>query len=193
MNFIATALDEAITLLQKLQSNKDFQQQIQQAIDLLAHSFANNQRVFSCGNGGSLCDSMHFAEELTGRFRQDRKPLAAVAISDPSHLSCVSNDYGYDQVFSRYLEAWGNPGDVLVAFSTSGNSPNILKACQVARQKGMRIIGMLGKGGGQAKGLVDLPLIVPSQSTDRIQEIHIKLVHFFIEGIEKSLKLITAP
>ena len=145
--------------------------------------------IYSCaGNGGSMCDAMHFAEELTGRFRKDRKPLpAALAISDPSHISCVANDFGYDQIFSRAIEAYGRSGDVLLAISTSGNSKNIINAVEMAKSKNMKTIGLLGKEGGALKDLVDIPLIVPqTKSTDRIQEIHIKLIHLFIEGIERQ-------
>jgi D-sedoheptulose 7-phosphate isomerase len=153
----------------------------------MVESYKNNGRVFSCGNGGSMCDAMHFAEELTGRFRKERAPLAAMAISDSSHLSCVANDYGYDFVFSRYVEAWGQQGDVLLAISTSGNSKNVILAVEAAKKKGMKVVGLLGKGGGILKDMVDVPLVVDSSISDRIQEIHIKCIHIFIEGIERNL------
>jgi D-sedoheptulose 7-phosphate isomerase len=147
----------------------------------MASTYQNKGRIFSCGNGGSMCDAMHFAEELTGRFRKDRAPLPAMAISDPSHLSCVSNDYGQDFVFSRYLEAWGTTSDTALLISTSGNSKNIINAAYTAKNQGMKTIALLGKGGGALKDLVD------SNTSDRIQEVHIKCIHIFIEGIERTL------
>lgn len=144
--------------------------------------------LMSCGNGGSMCDAMHFAEEWTGRFRQDRAALAAVAFSDPSHLTCIANDFGYDEVFAREVEAYGKEGDLLVAISTSGNSPNILRACDVARERGITVVGLLGKGGGKMKDLVDIPIIVPVATTsDRIQEVHIKVLHIAIEAVERMM------
>tara|TARA_B100000925_G_scaffold289841_1_gene273667 strand:- start:6161 stop:6745 length:585 start_codon:yes stop_codon:yes gene_type:complete len=187
-NFIKNGLTEANETIESVLSDVDLLNLLQNSIKCLSECYKNNGRVFSCGNGGSMCDSMHFAEELTGRFRKDRRSLGAMSISDPSHLTCVGNDYGYEHVFSRHLEGWGNPGDVLLAISTSGNSPNILEAVKVAKEKKMKVIGLLGKGGGKLKGEVDYPLIVPfTKSTDRVQEIHIKFIHLFIEGIERNL------
>ena len=185
--FALKSLQDAQTVLSSFIENKDNVEKINSAISLMVESYKLNGRMFSCGNGGSMCDAMHFAEELTGRFRKERKPLAAMAINDPSHLTCVSNDYGYDVVFSRYIEAWGNPGDVLLAISTSGNSPNVLLAAEVARKKGMKVVGLLGKDGGKLKDLVDVAIIVNSPVSDRIQEVHIKCIHIFIEGIERSI------
>ena len=142
----------------------------------------------SCGNGGSMCDAMHFAEEWTGRFRGDRAALPAVSFSDPSHLTCIANDFGYEEVFAREVEAYGKQGDLLVAISTSGNSPNVLRACQVARDKGVTVVGLLGKGGGKMLELVDVPILVPNAVTsDRIQEIHIKVLHIAIEAVERRM------
>ena len=185
--FVINALQDAQKTLNAFVDNKDNVEKINSAISVMVESYKNNGRMFSCGNGGSMCDAMHFAEELTGRFRKERKPLAAMAINDPSHLTCVSNDYGYDVVFSRYIEAWGNPGDVLLAISTSGNSPNVLLAVEAAKKKGMKIVGLLGKGGGKLKDMVDVALVVDSPVSDRVQEIHIKCIHIFIEGIERNL------
>lgn len=135
-----------------------------------------------------MCDAMHFAEELSGRYRDDRPALAAVSISDPSHMSCVGNDYGYDYVFSRYLEGLGNKGDVLLAISTSGNSGNVVKAAEVAREKGIRVVGLTGKSGGTLAPLCDVEIRVPWNGyADRIQEIHIKVIHSFIDHIERGL------
>jgi len=185
--FIAESLADAQKVLNSFISNSSNVEKIDSAIKLMVESYRNNGRIFSCGNGGSMCDAMHFAEELTGRFRKERAPLPAMAINDASHLTCVSNDYGYDFVFSRYVEAWGNKGDVLLAISTSGNSPNVLLAVEAAKKKGMKVVGLLGKGGGKLKDMVDVSLIVDSNVSDRIQEVHIKCIHIFIEGIERSL------
>ena len=161
-------------------------EKIDKAIQLLASAFQRGNRVFSCGNGGSMCDAMHFAEELSGRFRENRPALAAMAISDPSHLSCVANDYGYDFVFSRFLEAHGRVGDVLVAISTSGNSSNVLRACETARKKGIDVIALSGKDGGKLAELASIEIRAPhSEFADRAQEIHIKVIHALIEGVEK--------
>src|SRR5436190_758452 len=131
---------------------------IEQAGNLLVSAFKNGNKVISCGNGGSMCDAMHFAEELSGRFRDDRKAFPAISISDPSHISCVANDYGFDFIFSRFIEAMGNKNDVLLAISTSGNSKNILKAIDAAKKKGMKIIGLTGKDGGAMAALCDVEI-----------------------------------
>jgi D-sedoheptulose 7-phosphate isomerase len=185
--FVSESLQEAQKVLNSFVLKQANIENINSAISLMVESYKNNGRIFSCGNGGSMCDAMHFAEELTGRFRKERAPLPAMAINDASHLTCVSNDYGYDFIFSRYLEAWGNKGDILLAISTSGNSKNIILAVEAAKKKGMKIIALLGKGGGALKDLADVSLIVDSAISDRIQEVHIKCIHIFIEGIERNL------
>lgn len=185
--FVLESLQDAQKVLNSFIENKNNIANINSAISLMVESYKNNGRMFSCGNGGSMCDAMHFAEELTGRFRKERKALPAMAINDPSHLTCVSNDYGYDVVFSRYIEAWGNKGDVLLAISTSGNSANVLLAAEAAKKKGMKVVALIGKDGGKLKSLVDVALVVDSPISDRIQEVHIKCIHIFIEGIERSL------
>ncbi len=185
--FIQNSLQEAATTIKLFIDNQENITLMDKAIGLMTESLKSNGRIYSCGNGGSMCDAMHFAEELTGRFRDDRKAVPAMAISDPSHLSCVSNDYGYEFVFSRFLEGWGNEGDCLLAISTSGNSKNVLRAVEYAKVNGIKTIGLLGKSGGQLKDMVDVPLIVPSSVSDRVQEVHIKIIHTFIEGIERSL------
>ncbi|HRW63979.1 MAG TPA: SIS domain-containing protein, partial [Bacteroidales bacterium] len=140
------------------------------------------------GNGGSMGDAMHFAEELTGRYRNNRKAIAAISISDPTHISCTANDYGYDYIFSRYIEALGQKGDTLLAISTSGNSPNVLKACETAREKGMKIVGLTGKDGGKLASICDVEIRAPkSDYADRAQEIHIKVIHSLIHYIEENL------
>lgn len=185
--YIVDALEDSLQTIKKFSENESNIALMNKAINLMTTSLDNGGRLFSCGNGGSMCDAMHFAEELTGRFRKDRKALPAIAISDPSHISCVSNDFGYEYIFSRFLEGWATNGDCLIAISTSGNSKNILRAVEVARVNGIKTIGLLGKEGGQLKDLVDIPLIVPSDVSDRVQEVHIKIIHTFIEGIERTL------
>ncbi|MEE3145453.1 MAG: D-sedoheptulose 7-phosphate isomerase [Bacteroidota bacterium] len=166
-------------------------QKISDAIEMLTVSLSQGGKVISCGNGGSMCDAMHFAEELSGRFRNDRRGLAALSISDPSHISCVANDYGYEYIFSRYIEAVGKKGDVLLGISTSGNSENVIKAVKTAKVKGIKTIVLTGKTGGQLADLADLEIRAPqSEYADRAQEIHIKVIHALIDGIERSLKLV---
>jgi len=161
---------------------------IERAGEIIVNAIKNGAKVISCGNGGSMSDAMHFAEELSGRYRNDRPAYAAIAISDPGHLSCVANDYGYSFVFSRMVEAIGSEGDVLFAISTSGNSENILKAIEAARKKGMKVIGLSGKDGGKMAGLCDVEIRAPrSEYADRAQEIHIKVIHSLINYIETTL------
>lgn len=187
MNHIKFALDDAREVLDTFLSDEKNIKSIESAIELLSSAFKSGGKAISCGNGGSMCDAMHFAEELTGRFRKERAPLPAMAISDAAHITCTANDYGFEHIFSRAVTAWGKNGDTLLAISTSGNSPNIINAVEAAHSKGMKVIGLLGKGGGQLKDMVDIPLIVPSSTSDRIQEIHIKLIHIMIEGIEREI------
>ncbi|HBP22069.1 MAG TPA: phosphoheptose isomerase [Planctomycetes bacterium] len=145
-------------------------------------------KLMSCGNGGSMCDAMHFAEEWTGRFRGNRDALPAIAFSDPSQLTCIANDFGYAEVFARSVAAYGREGDLLLAISTSGNSPNVLRAVEVARERGIKTVGLLGKGGGELLEQVDIPIVVPlATNSDRIQEVHIKVIHITIEAVERRL------
>lgn len=160
---------------------------LESAVNLLIRAFAKRCPVLSCGNGGSTCDAMHFAEEFTGRYRKDRSALPAMAIADPSHLTCVSNDYGFEHVFSRTVDAFGKEDGVLLAISTSGNSKNVLEAAKVARSRKMCVIGLTGKGGGLLADLCDICFIAPGANADRIQEIHIKIIHTLIEGVEREL------
>ncbi len=144
--------------------------------------------IFSCGNGGSFCDAMHFAEELSGRYRNDRNALRAMAISDPSHITCVGNDYGFEKIYARFLEAHGKKGDVLLAISTSGNSKNIVEAAIQAKSLHMQVIGLTGKDGGLLSSLCDIEIRAPfSEFADRAQEIHIKVIHALIDHIERTL------
>lgn len=178
---------QSLETLQGFMGDPQNIQNIESAARLIADSFEAGGKVLSCGNGGSFCDAMHFAEELTGRFRKDRRALPALAMSDGSHMSCVANDFGYEMVFAKYVEGFGQAGDCLLAISTSGNSANVLKAVELARSKNMKVIALTGKSGGQLTKLADISFIVKSQITDRIQEVHIKIIHMLIEGIERQL------
>ncbi|MBN3209395.1 D-sedoheptulose 7-phosphate isomerase [Pectobacterium brasiliense] len=187
-DLIRSELKEAVETLNNFLSDDANIQSIQNAAVLLANAFKAGGKVISCGNGGSHCDAMHFAEELTGRYRENRPGYPAIAISDPSHLSCVSNDFGYDFVFSRYVESLGREGDVLLGISTSGNSGNIIKAIAAAKAKGMKVITLTGKDGGKMAGSADVEIRVPHFGyADRIQEIHIKAIHILIQLIEKEM------
>ncbi|WP_089935173.1 SIS domain-containing protein [Candidatus Entotheonella palauensis] len=183
------SLYEAKAALDKLLSNASAIEAITLASDALIDVFRNGNRVFSCGNGGSMCDAMHFAEELSGRYRHDRQGLPAVAISDPGHISCVANDYGYEYVFSRYLESHARAGDCLVGISTSGRSENVLRAAQVAREMGMVVIGLTGRPASNLGQLADIEICTPGGAgfADRVQELHIKVIHILIELVERGL------
>lgn len=186
---ILSELKEARDVLDKFISDENNLKLIQEAALLIANSFKQGGKVLSCGNGGSHCDAMHFAEELTGRYRENRPAYPAIAISDVSHLSCVSNDFGYDYVFSRYVEGVGQKGDVLFGLSTSGNSKNVLNAIQTAKAKGMKVIALTGKDGGQMAGLADVEIRVPHfRYADRIQEVHIKVIHILMMLIEFEME-----
>lgn len=179
-------LVESRNVLDNFIRQPDTQTVIEQAIDICVQSISRGGKVITAGNGGSMCDAQHFAEELTGRYRGDRKSLPAVAICDPSHMTCVANDYGFDYVFSRFVEGMGMKGDVFLGISTSGNSKNIIEACRAARDNGMKSICLLGKDGGKLKDMVDLPIIIPHFGfADRIQEIHTMIIHIMIRGIEE--------
>jgi D-sedoheptulose 7-phosphate isomerase len=181
--------EEALEVLSAFNTGENLQK-IAHAIKMVSESIQNGNKIISCGNGGSMCDAMHFAEELSGRFRNDRKGLAAISISDPSHISCVANDFGYEYIFSRYVDAIGCKGDVLLGISTSGNSKNVIKAVESAKSKGIKTIVLTGKTGGKLAALADLEIRAPhSEYADRAQEIHIKVIHALIDGIEKELNL----
>jgi D-sedoheptulose 7-phosphate isomerase len=185
---VRATLQEAAESLSRLQADNAMLERIAQAGELLAATFAAGGKAYACGNGGSMCDAMHFAEELTGRFRDDRPGYAALAISDPSHLSCVGNDYGYEQVFARYVAAHGRSGDVLLAITTSGTSRNVVAAAQAARQLGMKTIALTGRPATPIAELADIAIVTPGgRYADRVQELHIKVIHILIELVERRL------
>lgn len=186
-NQIADQFSQALEILQIFNNSENIER-IGKAGDIMASSIKSGGKIISCGNGGSMCDAMHFAEELTGRFRNDRPSIPALSISDPSHISCVGNDYGFEYIFSRYVESVGNKGDVLLAISTSGNSKNVINAINAAKDKGMLIVGLTGKTGGEMAKLCDVEIRAPhSEYADRAQEIHIKVIHSLIGHIENNV------
>jgi len=188
LSHIRNSLEEARSALDNFIANEQALRSIERAAELLVDSFENKGKAFSCGNGGSMCDAMHFAEELTGRYRRNRPGIAAISISDASHISCVANDFGYDHIFSRYIESHGREGDVLLAFSTSGRSPNVIKAAEAAKALGVKVIALTGKPGSALEALADVCICAPGGDfADRVQELHIKVVHILIELVERRL------
>jgi D-sedoheptulose 7-phosphate isomerase len=186
MKIIQEQLQEAQNVLNKFLEDDKNIEKIESAAQIMAAAVHQNHKILSCGNGGSMCDAVHFAEELTGRYRTDRPALPAIAIADAAHISCVANDYGYAHIFSRYIQALGNAGDVLLAISTSGNSENILQAAQAALHKNMHVVALTGNGGGKLSELAHTHICVPHTGyADRIQEIHIKIIHCLILRIEQ--------
>ncbi|HMN05276.1 MAG TPA: D-sedoheptulose 7-phosphate isomerase [Flavobacteriales bacterium] len=185
---IEAHFSEAASVLEKFRGDQRNIEAVRQAGDLMVKALKQGGKLISCGNGGSMCDAMHFAEELTGRFRDDRAPIAAVSISDPAHITCVGNDHGFEQVFARFVQAHGRPGDVLLAISTSGNSPNVLRAAETAKAQGVMVVGLTGKDGGKLAALCDVEVRVPHAGyADRVQELHIKVIHALIDHIEQAL------
>lgn len=188
MQEIKRSFEQARLMLDEFLSDPENIDRIVASGDMMVRSISAGGKIIACGNGGSMCDAMHFAEELTGRYRNDRPSIAAIAISDPSFITCTGNDYGFDHVFSRFIEGTGRKGDILLAISTTGNSVNVLKAAETARHKGMKVVGMTGKNGGRLAGLCDIELRAPmSEYADRAQEIHGKIIHSLILYIEKNL------
>lgn len=185
---VQAELTEARTVLDHFLADSRNLDCIAEAAELIAASLKNGGKILTCGNGGSLCDAQHFAEELSGRYRQDRPALAAIALTEASHMTCVANDYGFEFVFSRFVQALGRRGDVLLAISTSGNSPNVLNAAEAARAAGMKVVSLTGKNGGKLADLSDVEIRVPHFGfADRIQEVHIKAIHIMILLIEKLM------
>ena len=187
-NIITDVLAEAKSELDAFITDTLTVSSIMEAANLMATCLTQGGKIISCGNGGSLCDATHFAEELTGRFRDDRRPLPAMAINDPAYLTCVGNDYSFEDVFSRWVEAFGKTGDTLLAISTSGSSKNILKAAEAARRLGMKVVALTSKKGKSLAELADVVVAAPdAPHSDRIQEIHIKVIHILIQSIESLL------
>jgi D-sedoheptulose 7-phosphate isomerase len=185
---IRQSFEEAAATLREFLDTPECLAGVRRFVELSAAALRSGKKLMACGNGGSMCDAMHFAEEWTGRFRRDRSPLPALAFSDSSQLTCIANDFGFDEVFARSVEAYGAEGDLLVALSTSGNSPNVRKAVAAAKRKRIATIGLLGKGGGALAQEVDVPIVVPrAETSDRIQEVHIKVLHIAIEAVEREL------
>jgi len=185
---ISENLDAALHTLKSFIDKKDNLEAIDKAGALMVEALKSGNKIISCGNGGSMCDAMHFAQEMTGKFKHYREAMPAIAISDPTYLTCAANDFGYDKVFSRYVEGMGNKGDILLAISTSGNSENVIAAVHAAQKKGMKTIGLTGKDGGQIGPICDVEIRAPhTHHADRAQEIHIKVIHCLIDYIESSM------
>lgn len=186
---IADHFFEAQQILDKFVNNTTNFEKIQSAGDLMIEAIKSGGKIISCGNGGSMCDAMHFAEEMTGRYKENRPPLAAMSLSDVSHMSCVANDYGYDEVFARSVESLGSSNDVLLAISTSGNSQNVIRAIEEALKKGMQVVALTGKDGGKIANMCNIEIRAPhSKYADRVQEIHIKVIHSLIDYIESHIQ-----
>ncbi|MBC8109958.1 MAG: D-sedoheptulose 7-phosphate isomerase [Verrucomicrobia bacterium] len=183
---IQQELAQASEVLENFMNNEENLSNVERAAQIMASAIKNGNKIMACGNGGSHCDAMHFAEELSGKYRENRKSLPAIAIADVSHITCTGNDFGFDYIFSRFIEGLGQKGDVLLAISTSGNSKNVLEACQTAREKGIKVVALTGKDGGKLKDVADIEIRVAHFGyADRIQEIHIKVIHILILLIEK--------
>ena len=188
IEIVRASLREAAEGVAALASDEERLATVARAGEALAERLAAGGKVISCGNGGSMSDAMHFAEELTGRYRDDRPPIAAMAVSDPGHLSCTANDYGYEQVFARYVEAHARPGDALVAISTSGRSPNVLRAAEAAKARDTLVVALTGRPGSALADLADIEVCTPAgRYADRVQELHITVLHIFVEIIERRL------
>jgi D-sedoheptulose 7-phosphate isomerase len=178
---------EAQATLEKFAGDPEQLKRCELFSNMLLETFRARGNLFTCGNGGSHCDAMHFAEEFTGKYRKDRAPLGAMALGDASHVTCVANDYGFDQIFSRQLQGMSRKGDMLVGLSTSGNSENVIRAFTVAKEIGVKTVALLGRDGGKLKPIADLAIVIDAQTSDRIQEMHIKLIHTVIETVERQL------
>jgi len=186
-NELKKSFETAANLFKDFIENEENILQTVNISELIARTFQNGGKILICGNGGSATDAMHFAEEFTGKFRKNRKALPVIALTDPSHITCVGNDFGFEEIFSRGVEAFGKKEDVLIGLSTSGNSENIIRAFQKAKEIGMKTIALLGKDGGKLKGFGDFEFIIPAETSDRIQELHMTILHVIIEGVERIL------
>ena len=188
INPILSELKESAAILDEFIHSNTALSAIEDSIVLMSNGLLNGNKIISCGNGGSMSDAMHFAEELSGKFRNERKPLPAIAIADPAYITCTGNDYGFDHIFARFIEGFGKEGDILLAISTSGNSPNVIKAAQAAKQLKMSVVALTGKDGGALSSIADIEIRAPhSNYSDRAQEIHIKVIHILIKQIEEAL------
>ncbi len=187
-NPILSELKESAAILDKFIHSNTAISAIENSIVLMSNALLNGNKIISCGNGGSMSDAMHFAEELSGKFRNERKPLPAIAIADPAYITCTGNDYGFDHIFARFIEGFGKEGDILLTISTSGNSPNVIKAAEAAKQLKMFVVALTGKDGGALSSIADIEIRAPhSNYSDRAQEIHIKVIHILIKQIEEAL------
>lgn len=184
---IKQAYQDAITTVSDFCQQSETIDKTVKLAEQFAQTFQAGNKIIICGNGGSACDAMHFAEEFTGRYRKDRKALPVIALADASHITCVGNDFGFDEIFARGVEAYGKPGDWLIGISTSGNSGNIIRAIEVAKSNNLQTLALLGKQGGKLKGQCDAEFIVPAMTSDRIQEVHMMILHIIIEGVERQL------
>jgi len=185
---IINSIEESKVGLSNILNDNDLIEKIENASELIFNTIRNQSMIFSCGNGGSMCDAMHFSEELSGRFRENRRGLPSVAISDPSFLTCVANDYGFEYVFSRFIEANAKKGDLLLAISTSGKSKNIIKACEYCKKNSIKLITLTGVKESQASNYADIDLCTPNgKYSDRVQELHTLLIHIIVESVEKLL------
>jgi len=176
-----------LALLKQFIEEEEKRGETEKVAKALAEVFQNKGKALICGNGGSNCDAMHFAEEFTGRFRKERPALPAISLSDSSHITCVGNDYGFNYIFSKGVEAYGQEGDFFIGISTSGNSPNVIEAVKTAKERKLKTLALLGKDGGKLKGMCDYEFIIPGETSDRIQEIHMMILHIIIEGVERIL------
>lgn len=190
---IESSLRDAEGLLRSFREDPGMVSKVEEIASAVLSTFRRGGKILVCGNGGSMADAMHFCEEWSGRFRADRAPYPAIALSDPTHMSCVANDYGFEHVFSRQVHGLGRLGDLLILLSTSGNSPSIVEAARAARERGVETVGFLGKSGGEVLGLCDLALIAPGETSDRIQELHMLCLHIVIEAVEAKLLSPPAP
>jgi D-sedoheptulose 7-phosphate isomerase len=184
---LKSSFNDVISITQQFCASEDTLDKTENCARHIADAFSAGSKVLICGNGGSACDSMHFAEEFTGRYRKDRKALPVISLTDPSHITCVGNDFGFDQIFARGVEAYGTEGDIFIGLSTSGNSQNIINATKCAQDQGLFTILLLGKDGGKLAGQGDIEFIVPATTSDRIQELHMAVLHIVIEGVERLL------
>ena len=185
-SLISQGLDEARCFLESFIQDKGTLPAIDAAARLMHTALQQGHKIIACGNGGSLCDATHFAEELTGRFRSSRRPLPAIAVNDAAYLTCTANDFSFEDVFARYVEGVGQPGDVLVCLSTSGESQNVLRAAQAAKARGVKTIGLTSGSGTSLSQLCDVAIQAPSAPhSDRVQEIHIKVLHLLVQCIEE--------